>query len=81
MPFRRISAAGGIELVNPGSVGMPFDGDQRAAYALVHPDHRVEHRRLPYDHAGAAVTLRERWPDADWADTVARRIEQARMDV
>ena len=25
---------GGIELVNPGSVGMPFDGDHRAAYAL-----------------------------------------------
>jgi predicted phosphodiesterase len=81
LPFRRISAIGGIELVNPGSVGMPFDGDQRAAYALVHPDRRVEHRRLPYDHAAAAAALRERWPGADWAETVARRIEQARMDV
>jgi predicted phosphodiesterase len=81
LPFRRISVVGGIELVNPGSIGLPFDGDQRAAYALVHPDRRVEHRRLPYDHPAAAARMRERWPGADWAETVARRIEQARMDV
>jgi predicted phosphodiesterase len=80
LPFRRISAIGGTELVNPGSVGMPFDGDQRAAYALVHPDRSVEHRRLPYDHAAAAAALRARWPGAAWAETVARRIEQARAD-
>jgi predicted phosphodiesterase len=81
LPFRRISTTRGIELVNPGSVGLPFDGDQRAAYALIHPDRRVEHRRLPYDHGASAARLRERWPGAEWADTVARRIEQARMDV
>ncbi len=81
LPFRRISALGGIELVNPGSVGLPFDGDPRAAYALIHPDRRVEHRRLPYDHAASAARMRERWPGAEWADIVARRIEQARMDV
>jgi diadenosine tetraphosphatase ApaH/serine/threonine PP2A family protein phosphatase len=91
LPFRRPAslgsspasprAVGGIELVNPGSVGMPFDGDQRAAYALIGPDRRVEHRRLPYDHAAAAGALRARWPGAGWAETVARRIEQARMDV
>jgi putative phosphoesterase len=81
LPFRRISAIGGIELVNPGSVGVPLDGDQRAAYALIHPDRRVEHRRVPYDHAASAARLRERWPGAAWADTIARRIEQARADV
>ena len=81
LPFRRFSTTGGIELVNPGSVGLPFDGDQRAAYALVHPDRGVEHRRLPYDHAASAARMHERWPGAAWADTVARRIEQARMDV
>jgi predicted phosphodiesterase len=81
LPFRRISAAGGTELVNPGSVGMPFDGDPRAAYALIWPDRRVEHRRLAYDHAAAAAAVRGRWPGADWAETVARRIEHARMDV
>jgi predicted phosphodiesterase len=31
LPFARRSAVRGIELVNPGSVGMPFDGDRRAA--------------------------------------------------
>ncbi len=77
LPFRRISAIGGIELVNPGSVGMPFDGDPRAAYALVHPDRGVEHRRLPYDHAAAAGAVRERWAGAEWAETVAGRIEWA----
>jgi predicted phosphodiesterase len=81
LPFRRISAVGGIELVNPGSVGMPFDGDRRAAYALIGPDRRVEHRRLPYDHAAAAAALRARWPGAPWSETVARRIELAQMDV
>jgi len=80
LPFRRISTTGGIELVNPGSVGLPYDGDQRAAYALVHPDRRVEHRRVAYDHAASAARMRERWPGAAWADTVARRIEQARGD-
>jgi predicted phosphodiesterase len=81
LPFRRISTTGGIELVNPGSVGLPFDGDPRAAYALVHPDRRVEHRRLPYDHGASAARTRDRWPGTEWAETVARRIEQARMDV
>jgi predicted phosphodiesterase len=79
LPFRRI--AGAVELVNPGSVGMPFDGDQRAAYALVHDTGRVEHVRVPYDQGAAAARMRSRWPGAGWAETVARRIEQARMDV
>src|SRR5439155_20664860 len=43
LPFRR-EARGGIELVNPGSVGMPFDGDTRAAYAVVGEDGEIEHR-------------------------------------
>jgi predicted phosphodiesterase len=80
LPFRRISTTGGIELVNPGSVGMPLDGDQRAAYALVQDDRRVEHRRVPYDHSASAARLRERWPGAEWAETIARRIERARAD-
>ena len=45
IPFTRKSAGhGGIELVNPGSVGMPFDGDHRAAYAL---HARRRHDRAP----------------------------------
>ena len=76
LPFRRISAYGGIELVNPGSVGMPFDGDPRAAYALIHPDRRVEHRRVAYDHAASAARLREAF-EGEWTEVVARRIETA----
>jgi diadenosine tetraphosphatase ApaH/serine/threonine PP2A family protein phosphatase len=79
LPFRRISMFGGIELVNPGSVGMPFDHDPRAAYALIHDDRSVEHRRVPYDHWAVADALRDRW-DGPWTQTVARRIEQARFD-
>ena len=33
----------------PGSVGLPFDGDARAAYALAHDDGSIEHRRVAYD--------------------------------
>ena len=76
LPFRRISAHGGIELVNPGSVGMPFDGDPRAAYALIGPDRRVEHRRVAYDHAASAARVREAF-DGAWTEVVARRIETA----
>jgi diadenosine tetraphosphatase ApaH/serine/threonine PP2A family protein phosphatase len=72
-------AAGGIELVNPGSVGMPFDGDRRAAYALLGEDGRVEHRRVAYDHAASAAAVRERLGEA--GEVPARRIEQARLDV
>jgi diadenosine tetraphosphatase ApaH/serine/threonine PP2A family protein phosphatase len=79
LPFRRVSAVRGIELVNPGSVGMPFDGDPRAAYALVHGDGEVEHRRVAYDHEASAT--RVRGLGEPWTETVTRRIEQARMDV
>jgi diadenosine tetraphosphatase ApaH/serine/threonine PP2A family protein phosphatase len=75
VPFAR-SSARGIELVNPGSVGMPFDGDPRAAYALVHDDGRVQHRRVGYDHAASAAALRERFA-GDWTEVVAGRIERA----
>lgn len=77
LPFAR--AANGIELVNPGSVGMPFDGDPRAAYALVHDDGTIEHRRVAYDHEASAAKVREH--GAEWAEVVAKRIEQARADV
>jgi predicted phosphodiesterase len=80
LPFRR-EARGGIELVNPGSVGMPFDGDTRAAYALVSDDGLVEHRRVEYDSPEAAARLvRERFGQP-WTETVARRIERASMAV
>jgi diadenosine tetraphosphatase ApaH/serine/threonine PP2A family protein phosphatase len=75
LPFRRTSA--GVELVNPGSIGMPFDGDPRAAYALLHPDGRIEHRRVAYDHAASAARVRE--VGGSWGETAARRIERAAL--
>ena len=74
LQFRR-RTDDGIELVNPGSVGMPFDGDHRAAYALIGDDGDVECRRVTYDHAASAAAVRERFPQ--FGETVARRIEQA----
>lgn len=79
LPFQRLGT-GGVRLLNPGSVGMPFDLDTRASYALLRDDGEVEHRRVAYDHIAAASAVRERFSGA-FADTVARRIENARMDV
>ena len=73
LPFRR--EAGGVELVNPGSVGMPFDGDTRAAYAVIRDDGQVEHRRVAYDVAASAARVRSL---GAWGETIARRLERAR---
>jgi diadenosine tetraphosphatase ApaH/serine/threonine PP2A family protein phosphatase len=78
LPFERVSASG-VALLNPGSVGMPFDGDVRAAYALLHDDGTVARRRIAYDHAASAAALRERFAGA-WGELVARRVETARFD-
>jgi diadenosine tetraphosphatase ApaH/serine/threonine PP2A family protein phosphatase len=75
LQFRRRSAAGDIELVNPGSVGMPFDGDTRAGYALIAGDGEVELRRVAYDHEASAARVRDRFPG--FGHTVARRLERA----
>jgi putative phosphoesterase len=72
--FQR-SGSGGIELLNPGSVGMPWDGDHRAAYAVVDGD-RLEHRRVEYDWQASAAAVRE-----SVGELPARRIELARFDV
>jgi diadenosine tetraphosphatase ApaH/serine/threonine PP2A family protein phosphatase len=44
----------GTTLVNPGSAGMPLDGDVRAAYALRHDGGAFEFRRVEYDIERAA---------------------------
>jgi putative phosphoesterase len=72
--FRR-EGANGVELLNPGSVGMPWDGDHRAAYAVVDGD-RVECRRVEYDWEASVAAVRERV-----GELPARRMELARFDV
>ncbi|HEY6780761.1 MAG TPA: metallophosphoesterase family protein [Thermoleophilaceae bacterium] len=69
----------GVVLTNPGSVGIPLDGDQRAAWAIVHPDGWIEPRRTRYDHQASADAVRRRLGED--GELFARRIEQARFDV
>jgi predicted phosphodiesterase len=62
-------------LLNPGSVGMPWDGDHRAAYAVIDGD-RVELRRVEYDWRKSVAAVRERV-----GELPARRMELARFQV
>jgi len=77
LAFRR-TRPDGIELLNPGSVGMPLDGQTTAAYALVRPGGAVEHRRVEYDHAASAAAVRERFGDSEWTLRSERRLLTAR---
>ena len=72
--FRR-QGENGADLVNPGSLGLPFDRDTRAAYALVSKDGALELRRVEYDHERAAAGIRERMPPA--CEDLAVRVETA----
>jgi putative phosphoesterase len=72
--FQRIDS-NGIELLNPGSVGMPWDGDHRAAYAVIDGE-QVDCRRVEYDWEASVAAVRERVHEL-----VARRMELARFDV
>jgi predicted phosphodiesterase len=53
LQFRR-PGPNGTTLINPGSVGMPLDGDVRAGYALRRDDGEFELRRVEYDVERAA---------------------------
>jgi hypothetical protein len=77
--FERVGALG-VELVGPGAVGMPLDGDHRAAWALMHDDGRIERRRVAYDFAASAARVREVAAGAPWGETIAGRLERARLD-
>jgi putative phosphoesterase len=65
----------GIQLVNPGSVGMPLDGDHRAAYATLDGD-AIAFRRVEYDWEASVAAVRQRV-----GELPARRMELARFDV
>jgi predicted phosphodiesterase len=63
----------GTYLVNPGSVGMPLDGDPRAAWAL-YEEGEITLRRTEYDVERAAAQMRAY---GDWAEPLVYRIEHA----
>jgi predicted phosphodiesterase len=58
-------------LVNPGSVGMPLDGDPRAAWAL-YENGEINLRRTEYDVERAVAQMRT---FGDWAEPIVYRIE------
>ena len=64
----------GATLVNPGSVGMPLDGDRRAAWGVSRVPGEVEFRRCEYDVARAAAGYRAM--SGEFGEFAARRIER-----
>ena len=60
------------DLVNPGSVGMPLDGDVRAAWATWDDD--FEFRRTAYEVERAAAGYRSM--GSDFGEFAAKRIER-----
>lgn len=54
----------GVQIVNPGSVGLPYEGRPGAYWAVLGPD--IEFRRTEYDFERAASLVRAAgYPDAD----------------
>ena len=53
----------GVRWINPGSVGMPYEGEVAAYWAIVGPD--VDFRKTPFDtERSAEALLASGWPDA-----------------
>ena len=71
LQFRR-PGPNGTDLVNPGSVGMPLDGDRRAAWATREVDFAF--RRTEYDVEAAAAAYRAM--GGEFGEFAARRIEK-----
>lgn len=54
----------GVRWMNAGSVGMPYEGEVAAFWALLGPD--VEFRRTPFDvERSVDAVLASGWPDAE----------------
>jgi predicted phosphodiesterase len=70
--FRR-PGPDGTDLLNPGSVGMPLDGDTRSAWAT-YDDGEFTFRRTEYDVQRAADAYRGM--GGDFGETASRRIER-----
>jgi diadenosine tetraphosphatase ApaH/serine/threonine PP2A family protein phosphatase len=71
--FRR-PGPNGTELLNPGSVGMPLDGDVRAAWALRDDDRGLHFRRTEYDVRRAADAYRRM--GGQFGEMASRRLER-----
>src|SRR3954470_6920625 len=73
LQFKRAGPRG-TTLINPGSAGMPLDGDTRAAYALRGGDGEFVFRRVEYDVERAA----QAWErvGSDFGTFAAQRIRR-----
>jgi predicted phosphodiesterase len=71
--FRR-PGPNGTDLLNPGSVGMPLDGDVRGGWAVRLDDGAFEFRRTEYDVERAAAAWRGL--ASPWSEMAAERIER-----
>jgi predicted phosphodiesterase len=71
--FRR-PGPNGTTLVNPGSAGMPLDGDARAAYALSSEAGEFEFRRVEYDVERAAQAWEK--VGGSFGELAARRVRR-----
>jgi putative phosphoesterase len=70
---------GKLQIVNPGSVGQPLDGDPRAAYA-VWEDGQITPRRAEFDQSRALAAL-DRLPiDPPLRDALGNMLRLARLD-
>jgi predicted phosphodiesterase len=65
-------------VVNPGTVGLPKDGDPRAAYAVVQDGH-IELRRVAYDTERAAGRVAELPLTSDQRRRLTALIRHARL--
>jgi predicted phosphodiesterase len=64
---------GGTRIVNAGSIGMPYEDEPGAYWALLGPD--VEHRRSTYDVAAARAAIEaldypSEWPEASAQEAI-----------
>ena len=70
----------GVRWINPGSVGMPYEGHVAAFWALLGPD--VEMRRTPFDvERSIEALLASGWPDAQSFVDENLRVAVDREDV
>lgn len=65
--------AGGVRILNPGSVGLPRDSDPRAAYAIIENGkiQNIQLKRIPYD-IQKAIAMNDALPLPDEAKAMYR---------
>lgn len=74
-----VRAGGDLQVVNPGSVGQPLDGDPRAAYAMWE-DGEITLHRAAYDQTSVLAAVGRLPIDPPLRDTLGRILRRARLD-